>query len=72
MTYPKWLYHKTEEAKIVQSAEEHKKLGPDWKESPAEFESQSSSAKSQNESEASENSDDSKAVKLRKAKAEKA
>lgn len=34
--FPKWLYHKTEEAVIVQDAEGQKSLGKDWKEVPFE------------------------------------
>ena len=36
-SYPKWLYHKTEAPKIVQSKEEHEKLGKGWEETPAAF-----------------------------------
>lgn len=38
MSYPKWKYHKTEEPKLVESEEQEKELGGDWKESPADFE----------------------------------
>lgn len=41
--YPKWLYHKTDGAKLIQNEDEHKELGKDWKESPAEFEAKTSS-----------------------------
>lgn len=36
--YPKWKFHRTERAKVVQNEEEDKALGPDWAESPADFE----------------------------------
>jgi hypothetical protein len=36
-TYPKWIYHKTKEAKIVHTKEEHDEHGDEWAESPAEF-----------------------------------
>ena len=35
-SYPKWLYHPTEPAKVVQNEAEHKALGPEWVESPAD------------------------------------
>lgn len=35
--FPKWIYHKTLEAKVVQSNEEQIKAGPEWKETPAYF-----------------------------------
>jgi hypothetical protein len=38
MSYPKWLYHKDKEALIVKSEDEHKALGDEWAESPADFE----------------------------------
>lgn len=38
MAYPKWIYHRTLEAKIVNSEEEHKASGPLWKDTPAAFE----------------------------------
>lgn len=34
--YPKWLYHREGERRVVQSVEEHKALGEGWAESPAE------------------------------------
>jgi hypothetical protein len=34
--YPKWLYHSKCEPKVVKSEVEHKALGGDWKESPAD------------------------------------
>lgn len=37
LEYPKWLYHKTEPAKIVQNKEEHESLGKGWEETPAVF-----------------------------------
>lgn len=36
--YPKFLYHKTEQAKIVNSEAEQKELGKEWKEVPFEAE----------------------------------
>lgn len=38
MQYPKWLYSKDKESKLVKSEDEHKALGSEWKESPAECE----------------------------------
>lgn len=38
MSYPKWLYHKTEPAKIVQNEAEETKLGIGWADTPAAFE----------------------------------
>lgn len=32
--YPKYLYHATEAAQVVQSKEEHEALGEGWQESP--------------------------------------
>lgn len=40
--YPSFRYHKTETPKVVHSEDEHQELGPQWKESPAHFESESS------------------------------
>ncbi len=37
MTYPKWLYHKTNQPKVVQSEEEHAGLGEGWEETPTAF-----------------------------------
>jgi hypothetical protein len=37
MSYPKWLYHPTQEARIVPDEAAHKALGPEWAESPADF-----------------------------------
>lgn len=37
MPYPKWLYHKELEAKVVHSEDEEKGLGGGWEESPAAF-----------------------------------
>lgn len=34
--YPKWLYHKTEGARVFQSPAEIDAAGPGWTESPAE------------------------------------
>lgn len=36
--YPKWLYHRTLPAVIVNNPDEHKALGDGWAESPADFE----------------------------------
>jgi hypothetical protein len=33
--YPKFIYHKSHEPKVVQSKEQHEKHGDEWKESPA-------------------------------------
>ena len=32
--YPKWIYHKTIPAKIVETKEDHDAQGPEWKETP--------------------------------------
>jgi hypothetical protein len=37
MSYPKWLYHAEQEARIVKDAAAHASLGAGWLESPAEF-----------------------------------
>lgn len=36
--YPSWRYHKTEAAKIIETAEEDAALGKNWADSPAAFE----------------------------------
>ena len=36
-SHPKWKYHKTQEARIVQTAADEAALGPDWKDTPAAF-----------------------------------
>lgn len=36
--YPKWKYHRAEQAQIVESPAEEEALGPGWADSPAEFE----------------------------------
>lgn len=38
MSYPKWLYHKTEGAKLFNSEAEEKEAGADWADTPAKFE----------------------------------
>ena len=45
MSYPKWKYHKTEEPQLVESEEQEKELGGEWKESPADFESSAEEVK---------------------------
>jgi hypothetical protein len=37
--YPKWLYHRTHAPKIVDDPEQHDALGDEWKDSPADLES---------------------------------
>lgn len=37
MSYPKWIYHETLDAKIVNSKEEHEACGKGWEETPAAF-----------------------------------
>lgn len=37
MGFPKWKYHSTKDALIVQDEEQEKALGSGWGESPAEF-----------------------------------
>lgn len=32
--YPKWIYHRTEKAKIVDTPEDHAAAGPDWHTAP--------------------------------------
>lgn len=49
MSFPKWKYHETEPAVIVNTPEEEEALGEGWAETPAAFE-----AKSEPESEAAE------------------
>jgi hypothetical protein len=34
--YPKWLYHASEDPKIVNDPDEHEALGEGWRESPVE------------------------------------
>lgn len=36
MSYPKWLYHSTQEARIAPDEAAHKALGAGWVESPAD------------------------------------
>jgi hypothetical protein len=36
--YPSWRYHKSQEPRLVQNAEEDAKLGKEWADSPAAFE----------------------------------
>jgi len=38
MHYPKWMYHRTEPARLVQDPDEEGALGGDWAETPAAFE----------------------------------
>lgn len=38
MVYPKWIYRKDGEAKVVNSKEEHKAAGKGWAETPTAFE----------------------------------
>lgn len=35
--YPKWRYHRTLQARIVESEEEDKALGKGWEDTPAAF-----------------------------------
>jgi hypothetical protein len=37
MHYPKWLYHRTEAARLVQDPDEESALGAEWAETPAAF-----------------------------------
>lgn len=64
--YPKWVYHKTEEAKVVQTKEEHDALKGNWQEAPF-AESKESDEKapesSSDQAEASQDSEDSE-IKL--------
>jgi hypothetical protein len=41
MSYPKWIYHKTEAAKIVNTEVEHEQAGEGWEETPAAFDEKS-------------------------------
>lgn len=43
MSYPKWLYHRTEPARIVNNPAEHAALPAGWAETPAAFERADSS-----------------------------
>lgn len=38
MSYPKWIYHASEPARIVADAAEQEAAGPEWAETPAAFE----------------------------------
>lgn len=38
MSYPKFLYHRDFEPMLVKNAEQEKKLGAEWKDTPAAFE----------------------------------
>lgn len=38
--FPKYVYHKIEKPKVVNSEEELKELGKDWKETPIETENE--------------------------------
>lgn len=44
MIYPKWIFHKTEPAKIVNSEAEHAEAGEGWEETPAAFHQKSDEA----------------------------
>lgn len=35
--FPKWMYHRTEAAVIVDDPDQQEALGPDWAEHPAAF-----------------------------------
>lgn len=35
-SYPKWVYHRSEPARVVENAIEHLALGDGWVESPAD------------------------------------
>lgn len=37
MSYPKWLYHRTEKTVIANDPDEHAALGAGWEETPAAF-----------------------------------
>lgn len=37
MHYPKWIFHKTEAPKVVNTKEEHDQAGKGWEETPAAF-----------------------------------
>ncbi len=45
MHYPKWLYHRTEAAQLVQDPDEQTALGADWAETPAAFAEQADEPK---------------------------
>jgi hypothetical protein len=62
MSYPKWKYHKTETAKIVNSEEEESALGKGWGDSPADFHDQESAIESSDEESPKKSSE----TKLRK------
>jgi hypothetical protein len=36
-SYPKWLYHPTQEARVAADEAAHKAFGSGWYESPADF-----------------------------------
>ncbi len=69
--YPKWLYHKSEAAKIVQTKEEHDALIGRWEETPAAFDQEQVSApkeqaKNKNESVQQESKAEEKLVIIKK------
>jgi hypothetical protein len=37
MVFPAWLYHRTENPRLVRSSAELEALGPDWADTPAKF-----------------------------------
>lgn len=37
MGFPKWKYHASKAPQVIQSEEQEKEIGSEWKESPAEF-----------------------------------
>lgn len=45
MHYPKWLYHRTEAARLVQDPDEQTALGEEWAETPAAFAEQADAPK---------------------------
>ena len=49
MSYPKWIYHKTEAPKIVNSEAEHEQAGKGWEETPAAFDQESDEKKGESE-----------------------
>lgn len=51
-TYPKFIYHPTEKAKVVNDAEAHEACGPEWGESPAEAAAYADGVKAKAEAEA--------------------
>lgn len=51
-SYPKFIFHATEPAKVVDDATAHEAAGPEWGESPAEADAYAAAVKAKAEAEA--------------------